>query len=80
MEWTRSRAAQALFWSAACLAVLFLREPNAVLHPQLWAEDGPVFFLGARRGFAVWFETYNGYYHLLPRIIAAGPTAPSDSG
>jgi hypothetical protein len=60
----------ALLWSLVCIVLLVLREPGSVLHPQLWAEDGPVFFLGSRQGLAAWFEPYRGYYHLLPRIIA----------
>jgi hypothetical protein len=63
---------------AAVLALLFLRRPDQFLHPQLWAEDGPVFFLEAyRAGVASLFERYAGYYLSIPRCIAlAGSILP----
>ena len=52
-------------------ALLALRKPWALHTPQLWAEDGSIFLqqddeLGSR---AI-LEPYNGYLHLLPRLIA----------
>ena len=57
---------------AACMVLLYLRCPTAITYPQLWAEDGNVFYQGAvREGWAAFLVPYNGYYHLLPRLIAA---------
>src|SRR5258705_14025213 len=33
--------------AAAVVAVLFVRRPEAFLHPQFWSEDASVFFLQA---------------------------------
>jgi len=51
--------------------IFVLRFPDLLLHPQFWAEDGSVFFreaycLGAKS----LFLTYQGYYHLIPRLTA----------
>jgi hypothetical protein len=60
-------------WSLVliCSALLFLRKPWALHTPQFWAEDGEIFMkqddaFGAR---AVLIP-YNGYLHLIPRLIA----------
>ena len=51
--------------------VLVLRKPDAFGYPQFWAEDFNPFFIDARRfGPEVLFAPYNGYLHLLPRLIA----------
>jgi len=52
------------------LLLLFSRRPDAVLNPQFWAEDGPVFYApefndGAR---AV-FIPNGGYLHVAPRLV-----------
>ncbi len=56
----------------ACL-VVFSRRPDAVLHPQFWAEDGRVFFEDAYN--VGWseslFRPYGGYFHAVPRLGAA---------
>ncbi len=63
---------RAIAWLVPVAAALFaLRKPWALHTPQLWAEDGSIFLQqdhdwGAR---AI-FEPYNGYLHLLPRLIA----------
>lgn len=59
-------------WVFAVLAaLLFLRRPDALLNPQLWAEDGSVFLLGQdASGAAALFEPYMGYLHALPRLTA----------
>jgi hypothetical protein len=51
--------------------LLALRKPWALHTPQFWAEDGEIFMkqddsMGAR---AI-LEPYNGYLHVLPRLIA----------
>ena len=55
----------------AVTAILFWRKPDAFLNPQLWAEDGVIFFqqmyLEGARSLAL---TYSGYYHLVPRLVA----------
>ena len=52
---------------------MFSRRPDAVLHPQFWAEDGRVFFEGAYN--VGWseslFRPYGGYFHAVPRLGAA---------
>ncbi|MES2693425.1 MAG: hypothetical protein V4773_08130 [Verrucomicrobiota bacterium] len=52
-------------------ALLALRKPWALHTPQLWAEDGSIFLIqNDLLGLRAWFEPYNGYLHLLPRLIA----------
>ncbi len=56
---------------SALFLLLFLKRPDALLNPQLYAEDGAVWFhdqmlLGAK---AV-FIPYAGYLHLAPRLTA----------
>lgn len=60
-------------WTAVAAAAVLLvaRKPWALTTPQLWAEDGSVFLsqnsqLGAR---AI-VTPFQGYLHLLPRVIA----------
>ncbi|WP_420563159.1 hypothetical protein [Thalassobaculum sp.] len=56
----------------ASLAVVYLRGPDAFLHPNFWAEDGNVFFAEWQRmGLASLLHPYNGYLHLAPRLVAA---------
>ena len=60
-------------WAAAAIAAvcLALRKPWALLTPQLWAEDGSIFLVQDEQlGLAAWLTPYNGYLHLLPRIVA----------
>jgi hypothetical protein len=55
------------------VALLFLRQPYALIRPTFYAEDGNIFFKQQyEMGFAPALATpYNGYLHLAPRIIAA---------
>ena len=54
-----------------CAGLLFLRKPWALHTPQLWAEDGSIFLVqNEQMGVSAWWEPYNGYLHLLPRLIA----------
>ena len=51
---------------------LFLRNPNALLNAQFWAEDGAIFLLQHDvLGFAALIEPYMGYLHTVQRIVAA---------
>jgi hypothetical protein len=63
------------FWilSGVIFALLILRHPESVTHPQFWAEDGSVFFrwqflYGLK---ACLFQPYNGYLCVMQRLIAA---------
>jgi hypothetical protein len=61
-----------LWWLvAACAVLLALRKPWALHTPQLWAEDGSIFLTqDEQMGIRAWWLPYNGYLHLLPRLIA----------
>ena len=51
-------------------AVLILRRPDAVLHPQFFAEDGHIWYADAYN-FGWWtalFRTQDGYLQTLPRL------------
>ena len=56
----------------AALAILFFRQPDAILHAQFLAEDGHVWFADAfnRGWFVSLFRTQDGYYQTLPRLAA----------
>jgi hypothetical protein len=47
-------------------AVLAARRPGGLLHPNLWAEDGPIFARSAylEPWYRSLFHAYNGYLHL----------------
>ncbi len=54
------------------VVVLVARRPTALTDPGLYAEDGVIFLLESLRdGPSAVVEPYNGYIHLLPRLIAA---------
>jgi hypothetical protein len=51
--------------------ILFLRFPDALLNPQLFAEGGVVFFSDAYdKGPFALLTPYAGYLHLVPRLVA----------
>jgi hypothetical protein len=57
---------------ALVLLILFVRKPDSFLNPQLWAEDGSIFFaqqveLGARAHLL----PYAGTFNEVPRIVAS---------
>jgi hypothetical protein len=57
--------------AGAVLLLLFLRRPESFLHPQLFAEDGPIFYLEADRNpWGSIFTPYAGYLHLAARLVA----------
>jgi hypothetical protein len=56
----------------AC-AALITRRPDAIFHPQFWAEDGTIFFSQAYNlgWFHALFHAYAGYFHVIPRLAAS---------
>lgn len=67
------RSRQTYVWLAVlgAAALLVARKPWALHTPQLWAEDGSIFLNEADSlGAAALFRAYQGYFHLLPRLIA----------
>jgi hypothetical protein len=72
-------AVRALLWFLvfiAFLALLVSRRPDVLLYPQLYAEDGKVFYAGAfNNGWMSLFEPFAGYFHAAPRIVALLATA-----
>ncbi len=65
-------ARKPLWWFiAASLALHILRQPQQLIHPQFWAEDGTNFFVqNYNYGLGVFFSTVGGYLHFWPRIGA----------
>ena len=60
--------------AAAALAIglLAVRDADAFLRPDFWAEDGRAFFGGWNTlGWHSFLEPYAGYLHLIPRTVAA---------
>lgn len=55
----------------ACLVITILREPRYLTKANFWAEEGVLFFPYARSLSLLEniFLPYNGYLHVLPRII-----------
>ncbi|MFA5265709.1 MAG: hypothetical protein WC378_17965, partial [Opitutaceae bacterium] len=66
-----------LFASGTVLVAiaLFIRRPDALLNPQIWAEDGCVFLVQqVQLGWRAILEPSAGYLHLLPRLITEAVT------
>ncbi len=65
------------YWQLAAVcaaaAIVFSRQPDALLHAQFFAEDGHVWFADAynRGWFASLFRAQDGYFQTLPRLAAA---------
>ena len=58
--------------AVAAVGLLALRDTDAFLRPDFWAEDGRAFFRGWNMfGWSSFIEPYAGYLHLMPRIVAA---------
>ena len=72
-DWTTtpSRSTRLLL-GALLAALLLLRSPGSLLHPQFWAEDGTLFFQEAfNHGFlATVLQPASGYLHSFPRLVA----------
>jgi hypothetical protein len=67
-----------LLWQHAVIfllasAVIISRRPDAILHAQFYAEDGHVWFADAYNlgWWSALFQTYAGYFVLLPRLAAS---------
>ena len=61
-----------------CLCLLLVKSPDAVLRPQLWAEDGSVFYAEQFGiGWPLLFVPYAGYMNFIPRLIAWSASAAS---
>ncbi|PRY32028.1 hypothetical protein CLV70_102239 [Pseudosporangium ferrugineum] len=58
---------------AVAAAVGLLRQPGAGALDTVWAEDGSVFLADALREgpFAALLNSYAGYFHAVPRLLAA---------
>lgn len=57
----------------AVTIIALFRRPDAFFQPQLFVEDGTVFFRDDYElGFYAIFKPYAGYLHLLPRLVAYG--------
>jgi hypothetical protein len=76
----RERPASSLWlpgtWLLAWI-VLLVRPTGTRTWQALWAEDGTVFLNGALWHSApgIWFQPYQGYLHLVPRLVATAATA-----
>jgi hypothetical protein len=70
--WWQSVPGQVALSAGAFLLVLFARRPETFLNPQLWAEDGFIFFVQADEfGARALTFSWAGYHHFLLRLIAA---------
>ncbi len=68
----RDRTIDGVVVTLAIVAGTVYREPLAFMRPQLWAEDGPIFFVdGYTAGWAAILRPYAGYYELYQRVVAA---------
>ena len=55
----------------AVFVLLLYKSPDALTHPQFWAEDGTIFFQQQFGHLAPpIFASYNGYLHVIPRLVA----------
>ncbi len=71
-RWHSRRWVAPAFAVAVNLVALFLRRPDAFVHPQFWAEDGLVFFKDAHEAcVSSLFNRYAGYLLVYPRAVAA---------
>ena len=54
----------------AAAVILFSRRPDVFTAPQLWAEDGTIYFLGGTGGWPSLWESQGNYLAFLPRLTA----------
>jgi len=62
-----------VFFITFCLALavsLVIRRPDALFHPQFWAEDGNLLFYQQFYGESSLLKPYAGYLLLIPRAVA----------
>lgn len=66
------RAAASLAAVALGAVLLLLRQRGAGALDTVWAEDGAIFLQQAlsQPGIGAWLQSYGGYLHLAPRILA----------
>lgn len=68
---TASRYREFLGIAGVLVTVAALRAPSQLVSPQLWAEDGVIFFADAWRcGIDAVSYRYAGYLHVAPRLAA----------
>lgn len=70
-------AALQLLVFIAAFVVIALRRPDALFHARFYAEDGAIFYATAYNygWWHVLFSPYQGYIHLLPRLVAGAALA-----
>ncbi len=57
---------------ALVLLILFARKPDSFVNPQLWAEDGSIFFAQqVEHGARAHLRPYAGTFNEVPRIVAS---------
>jgi hypothetical protein len=70
-ERTTVRALAICPYLVLAVGILVARRPDAVVHPQFWAEDGTVYFAQAyNRGAVTVLAPGAGYLQLIPRLTA----------
>lgn len=54
------------------IALLLLRSPETITHPQFWAEDGTFWYADAynQGGFSSTLHSYGGYFQTISRLTA----------
>ena len=58
--------------AALVLLIVFVRKPDSFLNPQLWAEDGTIFFTQQlEHGARAHLRPYAGTFNEVPRIVAS---------
>lgn len=68
-----SRGHETLVLLYAALSILFFRRPSLFIAPQMFVEDGVIFFQQQwTLGWKAIFTPYSGYLHLIPRLTAWG--------
>lgn len=62
----------ALATTASALLILFMRRPESFSRPQFFAEDGPIFYMGAHHDpWGSILVPYAGYLHVAGRLVAS---------
>lgn len=68
-----SRRIETLVLLYAALGILFFRRPSLFIAPQMFVEDGVIFFQQQwTLGWKAILLPYSGYLHLIPRLTAWG--------
>lgn len=71
-SWEPQRRVLTAVLAAVCgVVVVCLRRPSAITDPGLYGEDGVIFLPDSlQMGASAIFSPYNGYLHLIPRLVA----------